>query len=257
MKIITWNVNGIRAWHKKGMWKFVEREAPDIFCLQETKALKEQVPAEILAATDLHGHNYWCSAERKGYSGVAVYSKEKPGKESYGLGVKKFDSEGRIISLDYEKFILLNIYFPNGGASQERHEFKQEFLKELNVYVKNLIKEGREVILVGDYNVAPAEIDVYDPKKLAAESGFLPEEREWFKQFLEIGFIDCYRHFYPNEKEVYTWWSMLERGRLGNRGWRIDHICISKGLLKYLKSATIYQDQEGSDHCPVGITLEF
>lgn len=254
MKIITWNVNGIRAWHKKGMWNFVEREQPDIFCLQETKAHKEQVPAEVATPDDRHA--FWCSAERKGYSGVAVYSREKPGKDSYGIGIKKFDSEGRVIALDYDKFLLLNIYFPNGGASVERHDFKQEFLRSLSDFVRNHIKEGREVIVVGDYNVAPAEIDVYDPKKLATESGFLPEERKWFKEFLDIGFVDCYRHFYPDERDAYTWWSMLERGRLSNRGWRIDHICITKGLVKYLKEATIYQDQEGSDHCPVGITLE-
>lgn len=254
MKIITWNVNGIRAWHKKGMWNFVEREAPDIFCLQEIKAHKEQIPPEIVSPDDRH--SFWCSAERKGYSGVAVYSKSKPGKDSYGIGISKFDSEGRVIVLDYDKFLLMNIYFPNGGASIERHDFKQEFLRSLNIFVKNLIAEGRELVVVGDYNVAPSEIDVYDPKRLANESGFLPEEREWFKSFIDIGFVDCYRHLYPGEKNVFTWWSMLERGRLSNRGWRIDHICITKGLVKYLKNAVIYQDQEGSDHCPVGITLE-
>lgn len=254
MKIITWNVNGIRAWHKKGMWGFVERERPDIFCVQETKAHKEQVPDDIVNPNNYL--SYWNSAEKKGYSGVATFLRTKPISQSDGIGVEQFDREGRVIRTDHGAFVLLNIYFPNGGASIERHNFKQEFLRELMKYTSALVKEGREVVLVGDYNVAPEDIDVYDPKALAGESGFLPEERAWFREFLKSGFVDTYRHIYPQEKQVFTWWSMLERGRISNRGWRIDHICITKGLIGKLKSVEIYQDQQGSDHCPVGIELE-
>ena len=234
--------------------RFVQEEQPDFFCVQETKCQVEQLSEEIIHPMDLN--SYWSCAERKGYSGVATYTKTEFHNPVYGIGIKKFDGEGRIVTLDFPKFKLYNIYFPNGGASQERHNFKQEFLKNLYTHLQEELKKNHEIIVVGDYNIAPLDIDVYNPTRLAGESGFLPEERAWFKEFLDLGFVDTYRHFYPEEKHVYTWWSMLERGRLGNRGWRIDHICITKGLLKGLKEAIVFQDQMGSDHCPVGIVLE-
>lgn len=259
MKIITWNVNGIRAAGKKGFLPFVEREAPDILCLQETKAHIDQVEMNVRQPNGMQGT--WASAVKKGYSGVATFLKadttsgancKLPASEILNkIGVEIYDEEGRIVVSDHGKFLLYNVYFPNGGSGQERHDFKQKFLYWLNDHLKEKIAKGREIIVVGDYNVAHLDIDVYDPVRLGAESGFLPEEREWFDAFLELGFVDTYRHFHPNEKDVYTWWSQIQRARPVNRGWRIDYICITKGLLPSLKRAEILDEVQGSDHCPV------
>ncbi len=255
MKIISWNVNGIRACCKKGLHDFVKIEKPDILCLQEVKANKDQVDE----ATQNLNYQFscWSSALRKGYSGVATFSHDEPLNCETGIGIEDYEKEGRIVITDYDKFDLYNIYFPNGGSGDERHNFKQEFLKELNFHLKTRIQEGREIIVVGDYNVAHREIDVFDPVRLSKESGFLPEERKWFDSFLSLGFVDTYRHFYPNEKNKYSWWSYRELAKIGNRGWRIDYICITKGLEKYLKSAAILDKVEGSDHCPVVAELVF
>ncbi len=255
MKIVSWNVNGIRACYKKGLMDFVEQQKPDIFCLQEVKANKEQV--EPAAQTLGYKFSSWSSAVRKGYSGVATFSNETPRSCEMGLGRPEYESEGRVIKCDYDKFDIYNIYFPNGGSGEVRHDFKQKFLKDLNQHLKGELKRGREVIVVGDYNVAHREIDLYDPVRLSKESGFLPEERAWFDHFLELGFIDTFRHLHPGEKERYSWWSYRELARISNRGWRIDFISITKGLEKYLKSADILDQVQGSDHCPVVATLEF
>lgn len=249
MKIVTWNVNGIRAIAKKGFLDFVSKVDPDILCLQETKAHPDQVEPELHNPFEREG--YWSSAHRPGYSGTLTYVKTKPAKVNYGVGIKKFDSEGRFVVTDHDDFLLYNVYFPNGGSGEERHNFKQEFLIKFTEHLKKQLKSGREVILVGDYNVAHLAIDVYDPVKLKGESGFLPEEREWFSQFLQAGFVDVFRHFHPDEKHRFTWWSYLEKARLGNRGWRIDYICASQKLLKRFKSCEILDDVTGSDHCPV------
>lgn len=253
MKICTWNVNGIRACSQKGFFDFWEGEDPDILCLQETKAHPEQLSDEIVSP--LGWNAYWSAAQRRGYSGTVVYTKEKPNGVRYGMGIRKFDTEGRFVICDYDGFVLFNIYFPNGSAREERHLYKQEFLKKLNLHLKSLIRQGREVIVVGDYNVAYMEIDVFDPVRLSKVSGFLPEEREWFQNFLDLGFVDGFRHFHPQDPDRYTWWSYRENARLGNRGWRIDHICLTKGLIPRLKSVEILDAQEGSDHCPVVATL--
>lgn len=254
MKIISWNVNGIRAWHKKGMMKFVEDEAPDVLCLQETKANKDQLPQELVEFFGMKG--YWSSAVRKGYSGVVTFLKSDCLESCIGMGIDKYDIEGRVVITRFCDFKLYNIYFPNGGSGPERHLYKQEFLRELMTKLKEDLQSGQQIMIVGDYNIAPEEIDVYDPVRLSTISGFLPEERAWFKEFLSLGFIDVYRHFYPTTAHSYTWWSMYERARPGNRGWRIDHICVTKGLVEKLKEVKIYHDQEGSDHCPVGVVLE-
>lgn len=255
MKIISWNLNGIRACYKKGLSQFLTNEKPHIFCVQETKAHIEQVEPE---AQSLGYKNfYWSSAIRKGYSGVATFLNEDPKEVKKGWGQSQYDSEGRILWSQHENFDLYNIYFPNGGSGDERHAFKQQFLKDLNTHLKNELSIGKKIIVVGDYNVAHTEIDVYDPVRLSKESGFLPEEREWFDQFLQLGFIDTFRHFYPNEKSRYSWWSYRELARISNRGWRIDYICISKNLLPNLKAAQILDAVDGSDHCPVVAELEF
>lgn len=252
MKIISWNVNGIRAVAGKGLLEFIEREKPDIFCMQETKASPEQLSDALRSPKGYK--TYWSSATtRKGYSGTSTWCRQEPLKVANGMGIQKYDSEGRLVVTDHGDFVLFNIYFPNGAAREERHNYKQEFLADLLVHLNALIKQGREIVLVGDYNVAYLEFDVYDPVRLSKESGFLPEEREWFRGFLKAGFVDTFRHFHPDEKEQYTWWSYREMARTTNRGWRIDHICVTPGLVPRLKSAKIMSEQMGSDHCPVSV----
>lgn len=249
MKIVTWNVNGIRAVAKKGFFEFIMKVNPDILCLQETKAHPDQVEPELLNPSGLKG--YWSTSFRPGYSGTLTYVKTAPKQIQNGIGIKKYDSEGRFVVTDHGDFLLYNVYFPNGGSGEERHLFKQEFLVKFTEHLKQQIKAGREVVLVGDYNVAHKDIDVYDPIKLSIESGFLPEERAWFAQFLEAGFVDLFRHFHPTQAHRYTWWSYLEKARIGNRGWRIDYICATSGLVPRFKSCEILDDVTGSDHCPV------
>jgi len=251
IKLVTWNVNGIRASGPKGLLNFIEDEAPDILCLQETKAHLEQVPPQL---RDLgYPHSVWSSAQRKGYSGVATFSNLKWDQQQTGMGIDKYDQEGRIIVTSFGKIDLYNIYFPNGGSGEERHLFKQTFLEDLNRHLKSELAKGRSIILVGDYNVAHKEVDVYDPVRLSKASGFLPEEREWFNRFFALGFEDCFRRFHPDQKDRYSWWSYREFARVSNRGWRIDYICVSQDLVSNVKSAEILDQVEGSDHCPVVI----
>lgn len=254
MKIITWNVNGIRAAYKKGLIEFIEREDPEILCLQETKAHRDQ--CEPVLATPAGRVSFWSSAVRKGYSGVATYVKEEPKAVSFGTGNPEYDSEGRFVITEHPEFTLYNIYFPNGGSGLERHNFKQKFLMDLSAHLKPQVDAGKSIIVVGDYNVAHREIDIYDPVRLAGESGFLPEERAWFDSFLELGFVDTFRLLHPHERERYTWWSYVERGRIANRGWRIDYICVTKNLASRIRKAQILDGQMGSDHCPVMIEMD-
>jgi len=254
MKIVSWNVNGIRACYKKGLADFVQYESPDILCLQETKAHLEQVELDV--QTLGYDWHMWSSAVRKGYSGVATFCNTKPTAAEKGIGIKEYDSEGRFVITEHRDFDLYNIYYPNGGSGEERHNFKQKFLKDLKAHLQKKIKKGKSIIVVGDYNIAHTDIDIYDPKKLANESGFLPEEKEWMTEFLEMGFVDTFRHFHPHEKNRYSWWSYRELARVGNRGWRIDYICVTKDLVPKLKSAQILDQVEGSDHCPVVVELK-
>lgn len=255
VKLVSWNVNGIRACGKKGLSQFVQTEKPDILCLQEVKANIDQCEEDL--RTLGYKHSYWSSAIRKGYSGVATFAHLEPKNVKKGIEIQEYEAEGRIVLTEHQAFDLYNIYFPNGGSGDVRHQFKQKFLKDLNDHLRPKLKSGRPVIVVGDYNVARTEMDVYDPVRLSKESGFLPEERKWFGDFLELGFIDTFRHFHPGEKDRYSWWSYREFARTGNRGWRIDYICISKNLEKNLVSADILDQVEGSDHCPVIAELEF
>ena len=255
MKIISWNVNGIRAAYKKGLIEFIDREEPDILCLQETKAHREQCEPALWEPGGRK--SYWSSATKKGYSGVATYTLKEPREIKLGIGHAPYDSEGRIVVTEYNHFLLYNIYFPNGGSGPVRHQFKQRFLEDLNKHLKPLVDAGKPIIVVGDYNVAHREIDIYDPVKNAGESGFLPEERAWFDSFLKLGFTDTFRHLHPAARDRYTWWSYFQRGRIGNRGWRIDYICITLNLLQHLRRADILDGQEGSDHCPVLAEFDF
>jgi len=249
MDIISWNVNGIRACSKKGFSEFLKQKQPDILCIQETKAHIDQVEPDLKNPPGYQ--SFWSLSEVNGYSGVATFSKENPSQVFYGMGIYKFDREGRFVITDYDDFVLFNIYFPNGSKDEIRHRFKQEFLKKLYYHLSRLVLKGRQIVVVGDYNVAYLDIDVFDPEALSQASGFLPEERKWFQSFLELGFVDVYRHFYPNQKDSYTWWSYRENARRNNRGWRIDHICVTKKLVPRLKKSRIFKNEMGSDHCPI------
>ena len=256
MKLITWNVNGIRACYKKGFIEFIEREDPDILSVQETKADPGQCEPLLVQPAGRVG--YWSTAKKKGYSGVATFVRPgaEPSAVRHGIGADEYDSEGRFVITEHKDFTLYNIYFVNGGSGPERHEFKQRFLKDLSAHLKPLVDAGKPIIVTGDYNVAHREIDVYDPIRLADESGFLPEERQWFSEFLDLGFVDTFRYFHPDARDRYTWWSYYEQGRVGNRGWRIDYFCVTKNLVARLKRVDQLDLQMGSDHCPVVLELE-
>jgi exodeoxyribonuclease-3 len=255
IKLATWNVNGIRASYDKGLSQYVSDYSPDILCLQETKAHRDQVEPGI--QTLGYAESYWSSAEKKGYSGVATFCKTPAKKVLTAFDDSGYDREGRIVWTQHEEFDLYNIYFPNGGSGEDRHNFKQKFLKDLAMHLKFEMKRGREIVIVGDYNVAYLDYDVHDPVRLSKESGFLPEEREWFRNFLGNGFVDAYRHFHPDKKEMYSWWSYRELARERNKGWRIDHICITPGLVRNLSVCDIQMNQMGSDHCPVIAEFNF
>ncbi len=255
MKIVSWNVNGIRACQKKGFLDFFEREKPDVLCLQETKAHTEQLDESLI--NPMSYDSFWSSAStRRGYSGVATYTNLPVQSVDYGVGFKKFDEEGRFVVTQIADITIYNVYFPNGSAREERHHFKQEFLRKFLRHLMKRLAAGEKVIVLGDYNVAHREIDVHDPVRLSKVSGFLPEEREWFSQFLDAGFIDTFRFFHPEAKERFSWWSYRELARSANRGWRIDYICVSENLRSQLLSADIWDQQEGSDHCPVVLELD-
>ena len=254
MKLISWNVNGIRAAYKKGILNWFSIEQPDILCIQETKAMKEQLPDDLI---NVNGYNsFFSSAEKKGYSGTATYTKLNPVKVLNGIGIKKFDSEGRFLVTEFDEFILFNIYFPNGKARQERLQYKMDFYEAFLKHLKKLLKQGKKIVICGDVNTAHKEIDLARPKPNEKVSGFLPEERAWIDKLLKTGFIDTLRVF--NQKpEQYTWWDMMTRARDRNVGWRIDYFFISDNLKDNLENAFILPDVMGSDHCPVGIELKF
>ena len=249
MRIISYNVNGIRAAIKKGFLDWLKTHPADVICLQETKAVKEDVDHQQFNA--LGYHNYWYSAQKKGYSGVAVLTKTEPDNIQYGTGHKVSDDEGRVIQLDFKDVRLINAYFPSGTSGDERQTFKYAWLDEFNAYLKQLKKKYPKLILCGDYNIAHKEIDIHDPKGNKNSSGFLPAEREWLTKFLDSGWTDCFRCIHP-EPHRYSWWSQrFPTVRLQNKGWRIDYIAVTEPLKKNLKDAEIYPDIKHSDHCPV------
>lgn len=254
MRIISYNVNGIRAAIKKGFWDWLETDPADIICLQETKANKEDVDLKRLHA--LGYEDYWFSAQKKGYSGVAVFTKIKPDKVELGNGHGPSDQEGRVIQLDFGDLRLINAYFPSGTSGEERQQFKYEWLKECLAWLNRLKKKHPHLVLCGDYNIAHTEGDIHDPKGNKNSSGFQPEERAWMTQFFESGWIDSFRVFHP-EPHRYSWWSQrFPSVRLQNKGWRIDYINVTAGLEKKLKDAEIFPDIKHSDHCPVYLELK-
>ena len=253
MKIISWNVNGIRGAYKRGMIDWLTSTSPDILCLQETKAAVEQLP-KALAEPEGY-YRYWNTSQQKGRSGVAIYTKIKPAIVDLKLGIEKFDTEGRFIRLDFKDFVLINVYFPNGKASPERLKFKLEFYEFFLEYTEKLRKNFDKLIFLGDVNTAHEEMDIARPKANEKISGFLPIERKWIDKAISLGYVDTFRHFYP-DKIQYSWWDLKTRARERNVGWRIDYVFVTKELLKSVKSAYILSDVNGSDHCPVGIDLE-
>jgi exodeoxyribonuclease-3 len=250
VKLLSWNVNGLRAIYRKGFLDWFRKQNADIICVQETKATEEQLPVDLVEIPGYH--SYFTSAERKGYSGVALWSKEKPKRVSTDMGIKRFDAEGRMIRADYPGFVLLDVYFPNGGASHERLMYKLDFYDSLLDYIARL--KRRKLIICGDFNTAHEEIDLARPKQNQTISGFLPQEREWIDKLIARGMLDTFRLF-NREGGNYTWWDYQTRARERNVGWRIDYFFISKSLKKTVKSAFIQPEVMGSDHCPVGIEL--
>lgn len=254
LRILSWNVNGIRAVQKKGFIDWVLKANPDILCLQETKAHPEQLSEELL---NINGYKSYFSSSivKKGYSGVAIYSKQEPVKVEHGFGIPKFDDEGRILIADYKNFVLINIYYPNGKASLERLQYKMDFYDAFLNYAEDLKSKGKKLVICGDVNTAHKEIDLARPKENSKVSGFLPIEREWMDKFFSHGYLDTFRLF-NNEPEQYSWWDMQTRARDRNVGWRIDYFFVSDNFKKNIKNAFIMQDVMGSDHCPVGIEIE-
>ncbi len=254
LKLLSWNVNGIRAIQKKGFVEWLLKENPDMLCIQETKASPEQLSEELL---NINGYKSFFSSSivKKGYSGVAIYTKEEPVKVEHGFGIPRFDDEGRIVIAHYKKFVLINIYYPNGKASAERLQYKMDFYDAFLEYSNKLVKAGKKLVICGDVNTAHKEIDLARPKENEKVSGFLPIEREWLDIFFENGYVDTFRMF-NSEPGHYSWWDQVTRARERNVGWRIDYFFVSENFRKNVKDAFILPDIMGSDHCPVGIELD-
>lgn len=255
MRIISWNVNGLRAVAKKGFLEWLARESPDIMCLQETKADPEQLPDEVRHIST-YAAFFSSSKTKKGYSGVAIYTKRAPDDVRYGMGVKRFDDEGRIIEADFGNLTLLNVYFPNGGGGPERFRYKLDFydafLKHLDAYRAR----GRDVVFCGDVNTAHEEIDLARPKENETHTGFLPEERAWLDEVVSHGYADVFRHFFPRKTESYTYWDMKTRARERNVGWRIDYFFVGAETLQRVSRSGIMPEVFGSDHCPIFLDLK-
>jgi exodeoxyribonuclease-3 len=252
MKIISWNVNGIRSIYKKNFLNWFLKNKADIFCLQEIKAQKEQIPSDLLYQKDYYF--YFNQAVKKGYAGVAVYTKQKPLKVKDRLGLDRFDKEGRILELEYSNFTLINLYMPHGGRQKENLSYKLEVYNYLLRYLKNIRKRNKNIILIGDFNIAHQDIDLARPKQNQNNIMFTPKERQQIDKIINLGFIDTFRKFHK-EGGYYTWWPYMAKARERNLGWRIDYVFISKELAQWLKDAFIFSEITGSDHCPIGIEI--
>ncbi|EAF2882547.1 exodeoxyribonuclease III [Listeria monocytogenes] len=249
MRLISWNVNGLRAAVKKGFLEYFEEVDADIFCLQETKLQEGQIELDLPAYKD-----YWNYAVKKGYSGTAIFTKVEPLSIQYGLGIPEHDTEGRVITLEFEEFFMVTVYTPNSQAELKRLDYRMTFEDAILEYVKNLDKT-KPVVLCGDLNVAHEEIDLKNPKTNRKNAGFSDEERAKFSAFLDAGFIDSFRYFYPDLTDAYSWWSYRMNARARNTGWRIDYFVVSERLKDKLVDAKIHADVLGSDHCPVELEL--
>ena len=254
MLLYSWNVNGIRAATRKGFADWVKAVSPDVICLQEVKAEVQQIPKEVL---ELEGyHMEWNPASRKGYSGVATLSRKKPKAVHRGMGIERFDCEGRILRHEYPGFDLLNVYFPNGTSGDERLQYKMEFYDAFLDHCESLRTDGKKLIVCGDVNTAHREIDLKNAKANEKNSGFLPQERAWVDKFIAHGYVDTFRLLHPDEPEQYSWWTFRANARERNIGWRIDYFFVTGDLTKKVKDAFIAPEVMGSDHCPIGLLLK-
>ena len=253
MKIISYNVNGIRAALKKGFIDWLKAADPDVICIQETKAEKDQVDTDAFTKAG-YPYQYWYSAQKKGYSGVAIFCKKEPNHVEYGTGIETMDFEGRNVRVDYDECSIMSIYLPS-GTNLDRLEFKLNYMDEIQEYMNELRKTIPNVIVCGDYNICHEEIDIHNPK-MKGVSGFLPEEREWIGKFIESGFIDSYRFKNPDKQE-YSWWSYRANARANNKGWRLDYAMVSEPLKNMIDSAYILTQAKHSDHCPIVLELNF
>ena len=254
MEITTWNVNGLRAVLNKGAWDWVKKQSPDVVCLQEIKAMPEQLTEAQM--TEFDGYDVaWNPAEKKGYSGVATFTKSAPVETKIGMGNKKFDVEGRVLQTRFKDFILFNIYFPSGSRDYSRVEYKLAFYASMLRKFNKLHKAGEKIVVCGDFNTAHQELDLKNHKTNHKTSGFLPEEREWVTKYLGKGFVDAFRVLHP-DKEQYSWWSARGGARSRNVGWRLDYFLVSEALMPKVKDVVIHDQAMGSDHCPVSLILK-
>ncbi|MFV0304534.1 MAG: exodeoxyribonuclease III [Moheibacter sp.] len=254
MKIISYNVNGIRAAVRKGLLDWIKAAQPDVLCLQEIKATEEQIQEEINSLKEIGYHSYWYPAQKKGYSGVAILSKEEPKHVEFGTGIDYIDDEGRVIRADYDGVSVISVYVPS-GTNIDRLDFKMQFCHDFQHYIKNLEKELPNLVISGDYNICHEAIDIHDPVRNKTVSGFLPIEREWLTDYMQnCQLIDSFRYF-VKEPHHYSWWSYRANARANNKGWRIDYNMVSKPLESKMKRATILPEAQQSDHCPVLVEL--
>ncbi len=254
IKISSYNVNGIRAAHRKGFVDWVEESNPDIICIQELRALEDQVPKEV---NELGYHKYYHTAEKKGYSGVAMYSKIEPLKVEKGIGVDWIDSEGRVMMLEYEDFRVFSVYAPSGTTGDIRQDLKMEFLEHFIKFGKKYVEDSKPTVFCGDFNICHTEIDIHNPSKQHRTSGFLPEERQWVTDFLDVGYHDVFRQLHPNKPDLYSWWSYRAASKERNKGWRIDYHLASQELAKKAQIAEIEKKWDISDHAPVSVSYDF
>jgi len=252
MKIISYNVNGIRAAVNKGFIDWLKSANPDVICLQEIKALKEQLDLSIFEAAG-YTYNYWFSAQKKGYSGVAILSKTKPNHIEYGTGIESMDFEGRNLRVDFDEVSVMSMYLPS-GTNSERLEFKFNYMDEIREYLTTLRNKIPNLVVCGDYNICHEEIDIHNPK-MKNVSGFLPEEREWLGNFINNGFIDSFRYL-NNDSQQYSWWSYRANARANNKGWRLDYAMVSSPLQEKIKRAVILSEAVHSDHCPILVEIK-
>jgi len=253
LKIISYNVNGIRAAINKGFIDWLQETNVDVICIQEIKANKEQVQTNLL--DKIGYHNYWFSAQKKGYSGVAIFSRIKPKKVIYGTKINHIDFEGRVIQADYDDFSVISLYLPS-GTNIDRLEYKFKFMKDFHKYIDDLKTKYPKLVICGDYNICHKEIDIHDPVRNKNVSGFLPEERRWLDKFINSGFIDSFRHL-NLEPHNYSWWSYRANSRVNNKGWRIDYALVTESLKRNIENSFILNSVKHSDHCPIGIELNF
>ncbi len=253
MKIATFNANGIRAAAKKGFWQWVIDQKIDILGIQETKIQKNQI--NPLVFEKIGYHNYWEFAEKKGYSGVATFTKTKPLSVEYGMGMEIYDREGRVIRTDFDNFALINVYIPSGTSGENRHEFKMQFLLDFEQYIKKIKKQQPNLIVIGDYNIVHQRIDIHNPDRRDKPSGYRPDERAWLDKWFHSGFYDAFRLKYPDKKE-FSWWSYRASARINNKGWRIDYISVTENLKNKIIDVITYKDPVYSDHCPVVMEID-